>query len=173
MNSKGFGRKESWPNLRYYLSIYMEWMEKCRFHTVYGDELFVSFLRLSSRILNSTFIKTTIVFNPSTLTIKFQSHLTRSVIEEGQNDKQISIFWNITPCSPSSVNRRFGGTYCLHLQGRKISWAGNQRKSRICLPAAFTLVSCSAYFFDPEDGGDMFLRIWNSEEYHFLGYNAV
>jgi hypothetical protein len=27
-----------------------------------------------------------------------------------------------------------------------------------CLPPAFTLVSCSAYFFDPEDGGDMFLR---------------
>jgi hypothetical protein len=26
------------------------------------------------------------------------------------------------------------------------------------LPPAFTLVSCSAYFFDPEHGGDMFLR---------------
>jgi hypothetical protein len=24
--------------------------------------------------------------------------------------------------------------------------------------AAFTLISCSAYFFDPEDGGDMFLQ---------------
>jgi hypothetical protein len=24
---------------------------------------------------------------------------------------------------------------------------------------AFTLVSCSAYFFDPEDRGDMFLQI--------------
>jgi hypothetical protein len=30
-----------------------------------------------------------------------------------------SIFWDITPCSPLSVNRRFGGTYRLHLQGRK------------------------------------------------------
>jgi hypothetical protein len=27
-----------------------------------------------------------------------------------------------------------------------------------CLPPALTLVCCSAYFFDPEDGGDMFLR---------------
>jgi hypothetical protein len=27
----------------------------------------------------------------------------------------------------------------------------------ICLPPAFTLISCSA-IFDPEDGGDMFLR---------------
>jgi hypothetical protein len=29
-----------------------------------------------------------------------------------------TIFWDITPCSPLSVNRRFGGTYRLHLQGR-------------------------------------------------------
>jgi hypothetical protein len=30
-----------------------------------------------------------------------------------------TIFWDITPRSPLIVNRRFGGTYCLHLQGRK------------------------------------------------------
>jgi hypothetical protein len=30
-----------------------------------------------------------------------------------------TIFWDITPCSPLSVNRRFGGTYGLHFQGRK------------------------------------------------------
>jgi hypothetical protein len=29
-----------------------------------------------------------------------------------------SIFWDITSCSPVKVNRRFGGTYRLHLQGR-------------------------------------------------------
>jgi hypothetical protein len=28
------------------------------------------------------------------------------------------IFWDITPCSPLSFNRRFGGIYHLHLQGR-------------------------------------------------------
>jgi hypothetical protein len=28
-----------------------------------------------------------------------------------------SIFWDITPCTPLKVNRRFGGTYRLHLQG--------------------------------------------------------
>jgi hypothetical protein len=27
--------------------------------------------------------------------------------------------WDITPCSPLSVNRRFGGSYLLHLQGRR------------------------------------------------------
>jgi hypothetical protein len=30
-----------------------------------------------------------------------------------------TIFWDITPVSPLSVNRRFEGTYRLHLQGRK------------------------------------------------------
>jgi hypothetical protein len=30
-----------------------------------------------------------------------------------------TIFWNLTPCSPLSVNRLFGETYRLHLQGRK------------------------------------------------------
>jgi hypothetical protein len=29
------------------------------------------------------------------------------------------IFWDMTPCSPLSVNRRFRGTYRLHLQGRR------------------------------------------------------
>jgi hypothetical protein len=28
-------------------------------------------------------------------------------------------FWDITPCSPLSVSRRFGGTYHLYLQGRR------------------------------------------------------
>jgi hypothetical protein len=27
------------------------------------------------------------------------------------------IFWDMMPCSPLSFNRRFGGTYHLHLQG--------------------------------------------------------
>jgi hypothetical protein len=29
------------------------------------------------------------------------------------------IIWDMTPCNPFSVNRRFGGTYRLHLQGRR------------------------------------------------------
>jgi hypothetical protein len=41
-----------------------------------------------------------------------------------------TIFWDIATCSPLKLNRRFGGTYRLHLQ--------------LCLPPAFTLVSCSA-----------------------------
>jgi hypothetical protein len=51
-----------------------------------------------------------------------------------------TIVWDIMPCSPLSVNR------------------------------CFTLVSCSAYFFDPEDGGDMFL--WNIG-WHSTDYTAL
>jgi hypothetical protein len=53
---------------------------------------------------------------------------------------EITIFWNITPCGPSSVNRRFA------------------------------LVSCSAYFFDTDDGGDIFPRNvgWYSTDYTAL-----
>jgi hypothetical protein len=59
-----------------------------------------------------------------------------------------TIFWDITPCSPLKVNRSFGGKYRLHLQGRKISLLGT------CFHASFLL----GLFFDPKDGGDMFLR---------------
>jgi hypothetical protein len=49
-----------------------------------------------------------------------------------------TIFWDITSCSPLSVNRRFGGTYRLHLRGRKNklckkpTW--KQVANRICSP---------------------------------------
>jgi hypothetical protein len=44
--------------------------------------------------------------------------------------RRVLIFWDITPCSPSKFGRRFGGTYRLHFQGRRISRARNQRKGR-------------------------------------------
>jgi hypothetical protein len=47
-----------------------------------------------------------------------------------------SICWDITPCSPLKVNRRFGGSACNLLH------------------AAFL----PDLFFDPEDGSDMHLR---------------
>jgi hypothetical protein len=36
-----------------------------------------------------------------------------------------SAFWDIRPCSPLKDNRRFEGTYHLHLQGRRISLTRN------------------------------------------------
>jgi hypothetical protein len=43
---------------------------------------------------------------------------------------KVSIFWDITPCSPLKVNGRFGGTCRLHIQGQRISQAGNQGEGR-------------------------------------------
>jgi hypothetical protein len=34
-----------------------------------------------------------------------------------------AVFWDVAPCT-SRVNRRFGGTYRLYLQGRKIREGG-------------------------------------------------
>jgi hypothetical protein len=50
-----------------------------------------------------------------------------------------SIFWDITPYSPLNVNWRFGRTFRLHLQNRKIKLARNQCESRWqALAPAFT-----------------------------------
>jgi hypothetical protein len=40
------------------------------------------------------------------------------------------VFWDIIPCSPLKVNRRFGIICQFHLQGRRISHARNWRESR-------------------------------------------
>jgi hypothetical protein len=53
-----------------------------------------------------------------------------------------TIFWDVTPCSPLKVNRRYGGRYGLHFQGRKIS----QQETNVKAGGK------------PEDGGDMFHR---------------
>jgi hypothetical protein len=52
-----------------------------------------------------------------------------------------NIFWDITPCGPLKVNRRFGGTYRLHLLAT-------------CFHAGFLL----GLVVDPKYAGDMFLR---------------
>jgi hypothetical protein len=38
-----------------------------------------------------------------------------------------AVFWDVAPCR-YFVNRRFGGTYRLHLQGRRNPRAMNQRE---------------------------------------------
>jgi hypothetical protein len=53
-----------------------------------------------------------------------------------------SIFWDIMPCSPLKVNRRFGGNCRLHLECRRISQG---RKQRSAYDQVFIQVSCLAY----------------------------
>jgi hypothetical protein len=55
-----------------------------------------------------------------------------------------TIFWDITSCSPLSVNRRFGETYRLRLQGLLAN----------CFHAGFLL----SLFFELEGVGEMLLR---------------
>jgi hypothetical protein len=43
-------------------------------------------------------------------------------------------FWDITPCSPLSVNRRFGGTYRLHIQGRRNKLSKKSASKRVVHP---------------------------------------
>jgi hypothetical protein len=42
-----------------------------------------------------------------------------------------SILSDTTPCSPEEVDWSFAGTYCLHLQRRRIRRAGNHRKEAV------------------------------------------
>jgi hypothetical protein len=58
-----------------------------------------------------------------------------------------SIFWDITPCSPLEVDKRFGVIYRLHLQAKIISQAE-------ALPVTCFILGL---FFDHEDGCNMFL----------------
>jgi hypothetical protein len=62
------------------------------------------------------------------------------------------IFWDMTPCSALSFNRRFGRTYRLHLQGRRNRFGKTSKQAG----------------GKPEDGGDMFLHNvgWNSNGLH-------
>jgi hypothetical protein len=66
------------------------------------------------------------------------------------------VFWDVASCS-SCVNRRFGGTYCFHIQGRKIRERGTSvsRWLQTELPVENWL---TRVIFYPEYEGDMFLR---------------
>jgi hypothetical protein len=85
-----------------------------------------------------------------------------------------SIFWDITPCSPLKVSRRFGGTYRLHIYGL-LNRVRNQSEGSwhaesyfLCLPPALALISCLAYStLNPQNAGDMFLRNfgWIAKDY--------
>jgi hypothetical protein len=54
-------------------------------------------------------------------------------------------FWVVTPCSLLRCNRCFGGTYCLHLQGRRKFQqepASKQVASRSAICSSETSVAC-------------------------------
>jgi hypothetical protein len=59
-----------------------------------------------------------------------------------------AVFWDVVSCR-YYINRHLGGTYHLHLQGR--------RKYKKSAHAGFSLANFS-FFFYPEDGGEKFLQ---------------
>jgi hypothetical protein len=98
-----------------------------------------------------------------------------------------SVFWDISPCRSSKVNRRFGGTCCLHEAGSKLRKSRDIQKTGgnflLLFPIGSPCVSepmgadelsrSSLVFhllFNHEDGGDMFLRNvgWLSKDYTTL-----
>jgi hypothetical protein len=70
-----------------------------------------------------------------------------------------SVFWDIPPCSPLKVDRRFGGTYRLYHQGRRMNQARNRRGNSSLLVTCFHAAFLFDLFLDPEDGDDMILRL--------------
>jgi hypothetical protein len=70
-----------------------------------------------------------------------------------------TIFWDVRPSSLDLLYQLLGGTYCFHLQGRRVSQVS--KKQETCL-----LGSC----FDPEDRGGTFLR--NVDKFLLPNYTA-
>jgi hypothetical protein len=54
-----------------------------------------------------------------------------------------TIFWDITPCSPLSVNRRFAGTYRLHLHGQRNNFSKVWGSHRDGYEHYYLLTPCS------------------------------
>jgi hypothetical protein len=51
------------------------------------------------------------------------------------------IFWDVPPCSLVEANRLFGGTYCLHTQGRRVS-KKPEASSNLLLASGMFLAWC-------------------------------
>jgi hypothetical protein len=78
---------------------------------------------------------------------------TRQGLNLGNTENEAGILskstlcWDITPCSPLKVNRRFGGIYRLHLQGRSISRLRNQRETRLAFNGLYDVISRKTLLF--------------------------
>jgi hypothetical protein len=61
-----------------------------------------------------------------------------------------SVLRDVAPCRSCEINRRFGGTYRLHLQGRKIRERGTSVATRTSINTAAYLMPKPATGYDPE-----------------------
>jgi hypothetical protein len=65
-------------------------------------------------------------------------------------DTKSTIFWDMTLCSPLSFNRRFEGTYRLHLQGRR-NKSSTLKMKAICSSETSVETQCTTRRHIPED----------------------
>jgi hypothetical protein len=82
-----------------------------------------------------------------------------------------TIFWDIMPCSPLTVNRRFGGTYCLHLQGRKNKLSkkpARKQEATICSSETSVDFQRATRRHIPEDGTFHNHRCENLKSYNLI-----
>jgi hypothetical protein len=68
------------------------------------------------------------------------------ICRESLENMKNAVFWDVVQCS-SCVNRRFGGTYRLHLQGRQIRERGTSSTSQKAALFIFTAVKTSTLTF--------------------------
>jgi hypothetical protein len=59
------------------------------------------------------------------------------------------IFWDVTPCSLLSCNRRFGGTYRLHIHGRRNNFRRTSKQSSKLLLCNANNSTVCFYFMTP------------------------
>jgi hypothetical protein len=99
----------------------------------------------------------TLVTDPEGHNLKFHHR------ENFKHFLKSTIFWDIKPCSPLSTDVSEEHIASI-FRVEKISWARNQREIR------WQAIPQIAYFFDPADRGDMFLRNvgWHSTHYTTL-----
>jgi hypothetical protein len=71
-----------------------------------------------------------------------------------------AVFWDVAPCS-SGVDRRFRGTYRLHLQGIRESIRKSAHEASVRDVKGRRMLRVRIFLYSPlypEDGGDTFLR---------------
>jgi hypothetical protein len=100
-----------WPSLIIYTSLGYGW--QFHFEKPLKNKYYCAILKLP---LKQDFSKCTLIFqyNQCVTFIRFSLMMS-------------SVFWNISPCHPLKVNRRFVRTSRFHIQDRRISQARCQR----------------------------------------------
>jgi hypothetical protein len=70
-----------------------------------------------------------------------------------------TILWDVTLCSPAEVHGRFEGTYCLHLQGQRLSQTKLARSRRQAEQLFYR--AARRYISEDSSALDMFIDLFH------------